>query len=140
MKKYAVFSGRASRKEYWYFFLIYLIISIITSMLDVIIGTFDVKSGIGPISGIFYLATLLPALGIAIRRLHDTNRAGWWVLLLVIPLIGLIWYIVLLAKAGDITANKYGQVPAQAPRHCGPVSSNVASREQYVCHEGNNER
>jgi uncharacterized membrane protein YhaH (DUF805 family) len=113
MKRYAVFSGRTSRKVYWSFFFVYLLISIVASALDAIIGKFDMKSGVGPISGIFYLVTFLPSLGAAIRRLHDTNRRGWWVLVLVVPLIGLIVYIVLLARAGDRNANDYGPVPPQ---------------------------
>ena len=115
IKKYAVFSGRAGRKEYWSFFFVYLIISIFTSVLDIIIGKFDMKSGLGPISGAFYLATLLPALGIAIRRFHDTGRSGWWVLIIFVPIVGLIIYIVLLARAGDTGENNYGPVPSQVP-------------------------
>lgn len=113
MKKYATFAGRANRKEYWNFFLIYFLFSIIASVADVAIGKFDASLGFGPISGTFYVATLLPSTAIAVRRLHDTNRTGWWMLLLIVPLVGLIWVVILLARAGDVGPNPYGQAPAQ---------------------------
>jgi len=113
LKAYAVFSGRASRKAYWNFFLVYLIVSIVATALDAIIGKLDMKSGFGPISGLFYLGTLLPSTGIAVRRLHDTDRRGWWVLVLLLPLVGLVWYCVLLARAGTPGPNRFGDVPPQ---------------------------
>jgi uncharacterized membrane protein YhaH (DUF805 family) len=108
IKQYAVFDGRAGRPEYWWFFLINTIISVI---LDVVIpGT------TGQVLGAIYaLAVLLPSIGVGIRRLHDTNRTGWWILVVLIPIVGWIWLIVLMAMAGDSGPNSYGPPARETP-------------------------
>jgi uncharacterized membrane protein YhaH (DUF805 family) len=104
IKQYAVFDGRAGRPEYWWFFLINAVISLI---LDVVF-----RGSTGQVLGAIYtLAVLLPSIGVGIRRLHDTNRTGWWLLVSLIPLVGWIWIIVLLALAGDDGPNRYGPPP-----------------------------
>ena len=101
IKQYAVFDGRAGRPEYWWFFLINTIISVI---LDLVI-----PGATGQVLGAIYaLAVLLPSIGVGIRRFHDTNRTGWWLLVSLVPLVGWIWIIVLLALAGDDGPNRYG--------------------------------
>jgi len=87
-KKYADFNGRASRSEYWWFALFIVIVSIVLSMIS------------NEVSGLFSLATLLPSIAAAARRLHDTNRSGWWQLIAFIPIIGWIVLIVFLAQEG----------------------------------------
>jgi uncharacterized membrane protein YhaH (DUF805 family) len=99
LKKYAVFSGRARRKEYWMFFLFNLIISIVLSILDVAL-----LKGVQIFSNLYGLVVLLPSLAVAVRRLHDTEKSGWFIL---IP----IYNIVLLATEGDKGENKYGADP-----------------------------
>jgi len=114
LKKYAVFEGRARRKEYWFFVLFSIIITMVLSVLDGALGLFDLETGIGLLSGIYSLAVLIPSISVGVRRLHDTNRSGWWLLITVIPLIGAIVIIVLLAldsKPGD---NEYGSNPKGA--------------------------
>ncbi len=106
LKKYAVFTGRSARKEYWMFVLIHIIAIIILSMIEQSAGL--VSNGSGILSSVYSLAVLLPALGVAIRRLHDTNRSGWWLLLGFIPLIGAIVLIVFMATDSQAGANKYG--------------------------------
>lgn len=96
--KYADFSGRASRSEYWWFFLFIILAGAIVSMLDNKLG------------GVFYLATLLPSLAAATRRLHDTSRSGWWQLICLVPLVGLIVLLVFLAQKGDGGADADGSV------------------------------
>jgi uncharacterized membrane protein YhaH (DUF805 family) len=118
LKKYAVFSGRARRKEFWMFTLFSVIISIVIRLIDGLIGT-DYGSGSssgGILSSIYSLAVLLPTIGVAIRRMHDTNRAGWWVLIWLIPCIGWIWFIVLAAQEGTAGDNNYGPDPKAAER------------------------
>jgi len=118
LKKYAVFNGRARRKEYWMFVLFNVIISIILGILDRILGL-DFGSGgssSGWLSTIYSLAVLLPSIGVAIRRMHDTNRSGWWVLINLIPCVGFIWFIVLAAQEGTIGDNQYGPDPKAAER------------------------
>ena len=109
LKKYAVFSGRARRKEYWMFFLINFVIAIALSIVDTVAGTSPV------IYGLYVLATFLPNLGVTVRRLHDTDRSGWWVLIGVIPLVGFIILLVFLASDGKPGENKWGLNPKFAP-------------------------
>ena len=78
IKQYAVFCGRARRQAYWGFLLIYLLISIMLAVVDAIIGNYDAATGVGLLSGLFGLVTLLPTLGVTVRRLHDTDSSGWW--------------------------------------------------------------
>ena len=81
LKKYAKFEGRARRKEYWMFILFDFIFTIAAAVLDEILGS-------EPVIYIVYgLVLILPTLAVTVRRLHDTNRSGWWILLFVIPLI-----------------------------------------------------
>ncbi len=106
--KYVDFSTRASRKEFWLFFLFYLVAYSILVTIDFSMGWASLETGYGILSGIFALATLLPYLAVAIRRLHDTNRVGWWLLIGLIPLVGLIWLIVLWCLKSDEAENRFG--------------------------------
>lgn len=111
LKKYAVFSGRARRKEYWYFFLFNLIVSILFVVIDFAIGTINTETGIGLLSGIYTLAVLIPGISVTVRRLHDTDRSGWWFFIALIPVIGsivLLIFMVLDSTSGD---NEYGPNP-----------------------------
>ena len=111
LKKYAVFSGRARRKEYWFFFLFNLIISIILNVIDNATGTFDPETGVGILGTIYLLAVLIPAIAVTIRRLHDTGRTGWWILISFIPLIGAIVLLVFLVFDSEPESNQYGPNP-----------------------------
>jgi uncharacterized membrane protein YhaH (DUF805 family) len=111
LKKYAIFGGRARRKEYWYFFLFSLLISIVLSIIDSATGSFDPETGLGLLSGIYSLAVLIPTLAVSVRRLHDTNRSGWWLLIGLIPLIGFIVLIVFFVFDSSPTENRYGSNP-----------------------------
>ena len=110
LKKYAVFSGRARRKEYWFFILFNLIITIVLTMIDGAMGGLG-EGGIGILSGIYSLAVFLPSLAVTIRRLHDTDRTGWWFLIAFIPLIGAIVLLVFMVLDGTPAANQYGPDP-----------------------------
>ena len=111
LKKYTVFNGRSQRKEYWYFFLFNIIAFILFTFIDAAIGTFNTETGTGIISTIYMLAVILPYFGVGIRRLHDTNRTGWWLLLGIIPIIGPIVLIVFFCLDSDSDKNKYGENP-----------------------------
>ncbi len=111
LKKYAVFSGRARRKEYWYFFLFSLIISIVLAVVDGVTGSFSAEAGVGLLGGIYALAVLIPGLAVSVRRLHDTGRSGWWLLIALIPVIGAIVLLVFMVLEGKLDTNQYGSNP-----------------------------
>mgnify|MGYP001162555491 FL=1 len=95
LKKYAVFSGVASRKEFWMFFLFSFALYVVAMILDYAMGTVNFETGIGIFSVITYLAFFLPTLALTVRRLHDTNRSGWMYLLLFIPFVNIYIFCVI---------------------------------------------
>ena len=100
LKKYAVFSGRSRRKEYWYFVLFNIIVSIVLGWIDALLGTRGSYAGAGLLSGIYGLAVLIPTLAVTVRRLHDIDRTGWWILIGLVPLIGAIVLLVFALLTG----------------------------------------
>ena len=110
LKKYAQFQGRARRKEYWMFVLINFLIGIVLGVVDGMLGLVG-PSGVGPLGGLYALALLVPSIAVAVRRLHDTGRSGWWLLIGFVPLIGAIVLIVFMASAGHAGANEHGEDP-----------------------------
>ena len=115
LKKYAVFSGRARRKEYWMYALF---IGIIYIVLAIIAGASKSTAGLA-LLGIFYLAILLPSLAVGVRRLHDTGRSGWWLLFGIVPLVGGITLLVFSCLDSEPGPNKYGPNPKEAPVYAG---------------------
>jgi uncharacterized membrane protein YhaH (DUF805 family) len=109
-QKYVDFSGRARRSEYWYFALFVVIVSVVAGIIDGILGTRDTISNTGLVGGIASLALLLPNLGVGVRRLHDTGRSGWWLLIGLVPLIGWIVLIVFFVQDSH-PDNQYGPNP-----------------------------
>lgn len=106
LKKYADFTGRARRTEYWMFILFYMIFYIVLGVIDALIGSIV-------LTAIYSLALLIPSISIAARRLHDTSRSGWWQLIILIPLLGIIILIVFLVLDSH-DKNKYGENPKSA--------------------------
>src|SRR5215212_6795304 len=111
LKKYAVFSGRSRRKEYWYFVLFVIIISTALNIIDGLIGAYEGTAGVGLLSSLFSLAILIPSIAVTVRRLHDIDRTGWWVLISLVPLVG--WIVLLVFHIQDSTpgTNRYGPNP-----------------------------
>ncbi|MFG2292719.1 DUF805 domain-containing protein [Streptomyces sp. NPDC048603] len=105
LKQYAVFSGRARRQEYWIYTLFSVIASVILAVIDLFLGIYPV------LTGLYFLATLLPSLGVSVRRLHDTGKSGWFLLLNAIPFVGGIIVLIFMATEGEAQANAYGQNP-----------------------------
>lgn len=114
MAKYAVFSGRASRSEYWWFYLFTLLMSWGASIVGAVTFPDPVLAEISSI--IVLLVFLLPSLAAATRRLHDTGRSGWWQLLY-LTVIGGIFVIVWLATDTEKSDNKYGSYENSAPTY-----------------------
>lgn len=113
LKKYVDFNGRARRKEYWFFVLFNLIISCVLSAIDVFIGTYSVSAGVGLLAGLYALAVLLPGIGVTVRRLHDTGRSGWWILIALVPLVGWIVLLVFMLIDSQPGTNAYGPNPKE---------------------------
>ena len=114
LKKYAVFSGRARRKEYWMFVLVNVIISLVLGLLQVITTGENGTSPLVWLSSLYSLAILLPSLAVMVRRLHDTNHSGWWYFMILVPFIGVIVLLVWLVKDSDPGENRFGPNPKQA--------------------------
>jgi uncharacterized membrane protein YhaH (DUF805 family) len=108
LKKYAVFAGRARRKEFWMFFLVYALIVVVLLIVESILGL------PGILSGIYSLALLIPSIAVTVRRLHDTGRTGWWWWLGFVPVIGIIVLLVFMALEGEPGQNRYGPDPKAA--------------------------
>ena len=104
--KYAVFSGRASRSEFWWFALFGLIGGVVTAVIDVMILGYSAEA-YGPINIIFTVITFLPYLAVGARRLHDINRSGWWQLI-TLTVIGIILLIIWWATVGKNKKNVHG--------------------------------
>jgi len=111
LKQYAAFTGRARRREYWFFALFNAIALMVLAFIDGMMGSFSEEVGFGLLSGLYFLATLLPALAVTVRRLHDTDRSGWWILIGVIPVIGFIVVLVFTLLEGTPGENRYGPNP-----------------------------
>jgi uncharacterized membrane protein YhaH (DUF805 family) len=115
IKNYAVFNGRARRKEYWMFVLFNLIFLILAVALDNLLGTAFQDTGYGIIYLIYTLGVFIPSLAVLVRRLHDLGKSGWWLFIILIPLVGGIWFLVLMATDGQRLDNAYGPDPKRVP-------------------------
>ena len=105
LKKYAVFSGRARRKEYWMFVLFNIIFTVIAAIIDALIGSPYI------IYALYCLAMIIPAIAVAARRLHDTDRSGWWILICLVPIVGAIILIIFLVLDSQPGENRFGANP-----------------------------
>ena len=110
-RNYVGFSGRASRSEFWFWILFTVLVGLFTTIIDLRI----LSSKIQLISSIWSLVTFLPSLAIGVRRLHDADRSGWWLLLAFIPLIGFVVLIVFWCLEGTRGSNRFGSDPLSSP-------------------------
>lgn len=111
--KYVVFTGRAARPEYWWFALFVVLGSIVVGAIDALVFGYQ-PGDLSPFSSIFSLAILLPAVAVAFRRIHDTDRTAWWLLISLIPVIGTIVLIVFFCQKGTPGPNRFGSEPGAA--------------------------
>ncbi len=117
--KYVTFSGRAARSELWWYVLFVIVVNFLLTFVDsFLFGTtvtteygFSASTNTPIFSGLFMLATLLPSISVAVRRLHDTDRSGWWYWIGLVPLIGAILLIVWFASKGTSGKNRFGPDP-----------------------------
>jgi uncharacterized membrane protein YhaH (DUF805 family) len=108
LTQYATFSGRARRSEYWFFYLAVAVAYFVASFVDQALGLNYV------LYGVVVLALFLPTLAVGARRLHDTNRSGWWLLIGLVPLVGAIVLIVFFVQDSHQGVNQYGPSPKYA--------------------------
>jgi uncharacterized membrane protein YhaH (DUF805 family) len=111
LKKYAVFEGRAGRKEYWFFILFNVLISMALGYVDWLTGNINPETGLGILSGIYALGVMIPGMAVSVRRLHDTGRSGWWLLITFVPVIGAIVFIYFMVLDSNPEINEYGPSP-----------------------------
>lgn len=111
-QKYIGFSGRAARSEYWYWVLFVVLVQIVAWLIDMTLFGFN-TTGVNPIGALASLALFLPGLAVSIRRLHDIDRVGWWVLLALIPIVGAIVLIYWACLRGTVGANRFGPDPLE---------------------------
>lgn len=107
VQKYADFQGRATRPEFWWFMLAILLATFVAALLDAF-----ALGGHSILEALVSLATIVPSLSVGARRLHDTDRSGWWQLLSLLPLIGTIVLIVWWVQPGDASSNRFGKPQA----------------------------
>ena len=131
LRRYFDFSGRSRPKEYWMFFLFVILASIVAAIVDLMLGfgttsysaeympngfwaTAD-YAGTGPVQILVLLAILIPTLSVGVRRLHDSDRTGWWLLIGLIPLIGAVVLLVFMIISGTRGPNRFGPDPVETP-------------------------
>jgi uncharacterized membrane protein YhaH (DUF805 family) len=112
IKNYVGFTGRARRKEFWMFCLFYIIFAIVIGVVERILGL-NTAFG-GPLSSLYSLGLLLPSLAVSVRRLHDTGRSGWWILINFIPILGWLIYLFFVIQDSQPGENQWGPNPKAA--------------------------
>ncbi|WP_309667119.1 DUF805 domain-containing protein [Tabrizicola sp.] len=117
---FAKFSGRAKRPDYWWFFLFQVIVTVVIAVVEgggtmsAGHGMFSGAYNAGPVGMIWSLVNFIPGLAVSVRRLHDLDKSGWWLLIALIPLIGAIVLIVWFASRGTVGSNRFGEDPVGA--------------------------
>jgi uncharacterized membrane protein YhaH (DUF805 family) len=117
-KKYAVFAGRARRKEYWHFWLFNILITLVLGIITTVMGFVSQGTSLGLIGSgllcVYGLAVLIPGIAVSVRRLHDTGKSGWWLLIGLVPFVGGIVLLVFMVQDSQRDANQYGLNPKMA--------------------------
>ena len=113
LQKYATFSGRAPRSEYWWFVLFCILVGIAAAIISMLLFGYSPTDpdSVDWVGLLCSLALLLPSLAVGVRRLHDIDRSGWWMLLILIPLLGAIVLIIFAAQRGTTGSNRFGADP-----------------------------
>lgn len=126
LKQYTRFNGRARRKEFWYFALINFLISLFLNILPALFASFAQQSNgisdgmasvvvtMGLLGRIYSLGVLLPSFAVTIRRLHDVGKSGWWCLISIIPIIGILILLYFLVQDSEPGANRFGRNPKES--------------------------
>lgn len=126
LRKYATFSGRATRSQFWLFFLFLFIFVTIGLVIDDAMGTTNRDGGL--VAGLIFVAHLLPYSAVTVRRLHDVDRSGWWFWIALVPLVGSIVLIVFLCTGSTPGANRFGLQVGSAAGLGGAGSASTVER------------
>lgn len=111
LRGYDDFTGRARRRDYWLFLLANLLLACVTAVLDFVVGSEIGLAGLGPFGTLLMVIVALPSLALGVRRLHDSGRSGWWMLVSLVPFIGVVALLVLMVLPGTSGPNEYGPDP-----------------------------
>ncbi|MDY0971342.1 DUF805 domain-containing protein [Siccibacter turicensis] len=122
LKNYVGFRGRACRKEYWMFILVNIILTVVLSLVDKMLG-WQRAGGEGVLTTLYGIFLFLPGWAVHFRRLHDTDRSAWWLLLLLIPVVGWLVILIFNCQRGTAGANRFGPVPEQDQDSHAPLIS-----------------
>jgi uncharacterized membrane protein YhaH (DUF805 family) len=128
LRKYATFAGRAQRSEYWYFILIYLLVYVALLIAGGVIGSSSpmLSTGLQLLGALFSLGMFIPSLAVSVRRLHDTDRSGWWFLIGLVPLIGSIVLLVFFVQDSQPGENRFGPNPKGVASASGAASGGIS--------------
>lgn len=113
LQNYANFTGRARRSEYWYFALFNFLFTIAASIVDSLLGLNFEDTMYGPSYCLYSLAMFIPGLAVGVRRLHDVGKSGWFFFIVLIPIVGAIWLLVLFLTDSHAGENQYGPNPKE---------------------------
>lgn len=120
IRRYAEFAGRSRRAEYWFWTLFTMVAGLCLTILDLVMFPYHEW---GPLSSLFSIAFFVPGLAVSVRRLHDIDRSGWWLLIGLVPLIGLILLIIWFTRKGTTGDNRFGPDPLAAPAEALPATA-----------------
>lgn len=108
LRRFLDFEGRSTRKEFWLFYLFFIVSYIVLSIIDILLDLYSDEAEIGFISGVYTLIMFIPLLSVQIRRLHDIDRTGFWILISIIPIIGAIVLLIFMCLKGSEGENRFG--------------------------------
>lgn len=114
IRNYAVFSGRSRRKAYWFFFLFNVLIGIAASVLDGVLAIATDNALPAMFNPLYSLVILIPSIAVSVRRLHDTDRSGWWLLISFVPCVGFFVLLYFMIQDSTPGANRFGANPKGA--------------------------
>ena len=114
LQRYADFSGRSRRKEYWMFFLFVIIVALVLGIIEGVLGLTGMIGPYGPLTALFLLGIIIPGIAVQVRRFHDQDKTGWFVLLGLIPIVGGLIVLVFMCLEGTRGPNQYGPDPKGA--------------------------
>ena len=122
LKRYAEFTGRSRRKEYWLFALMMLVAGIVVGMVEGMLGLSGTLGTYGPLSWLLIAAIIVPSIAVGVRRFHDLGKSGWWMLVGLIPIVGGLVLLFFFVQEGDKGPNQYGPDPLEAERTTTPTA------------------